>query len=217
MSNAAVWLFDLDDTLHNASAHIFPRINAAMTAYVAKHLEVDTATANALRMQYWHRYGATMLGMVRQHGTNPRHFLHHTHQFEQLEKLVVFDRALLKHLRHLPGRRYLFSNAPRAYLDAILRITGLHRVLHGSFAMEDLGFHPKPQKQAYQTVLRQLKVAPARCIMVEDSLQNLREAKRLGMRTIWISRTTRRPLWVDEKIRSPRQLVLRHRPPQEGP
>jgi len=206
VSNSPVWLFDLDDTLHNASAGIFPRINTAMTAYLAEHLAVDTATANRLRMLYWRRYGATMLGMMRKHGTDPRHFLHHTHQFDNLASLVVFDRALLTHLRHLPGRRYVFSNAPRAYLDAVLRITGLARVLHGSFAMEDLGFHPKPQKQAYQTVLRKLGVAARRCIMVEDSVQNLREAKRLGMRTVWISKATSRPAWVDEKIRSARLL-----------
>lgn len=204
-----VWLFDLDDTLHNASAHIFPRINTAMTTYVAEALAVDAEHANRLRMLYWRRYGATLLGMMRKHGTNPRHFLHHTHQFDNLPQLVVFDRALLHHLRSLPGRRYLFSNAPRAYLDEILRITGLHRVLDGSFAIEDLGFHPKPQRQAYQTVLRTIGVAAHRCIMVEDSVANLREAKRLGMRTVWISRSLRRPEWVDQRIRSVRLLTLK--------
>lgn len=208
MSPSPIWLFDLDDTLHNASAHIFPRINTAMTAYVAEHLKLDHDAANALRMQYWRHYGATMLGMVRRHGTDPHHFLHHTHQFENLADLVVFDRALLSHLRHLPGQRYLFSNAPRRYLDAILRITGLGRVLHGSFSIEDLGLHPKPQPQAYLTVLRKLRVPASRCIMVEDSVANLREAKRLGMRTIWISRQVKRPVWVDQRLPSARLLHL---------
>jgi len=206
VSTVPVWLFDLDDTLHNASAHIFPRINHAMTAYLAEYLAIDTQAANSLRMLYWRRYGATMLGMKRKHGTDPRHFLHHTHQFENLEQLVVFDRALLTHLRHLPGRRYLFSNAPRSYLDAVLHITGLGRVLHGSFSIEDLGFHPKPQKQAYQTVLRQLRVPAQRCVMVEDSASNLREAKRLGMRTVWISASHHRASWVDEQLNSVRLL-----------
>lgn len=208
---APIWLLDLDDTLHNASAHIFPRINTAMTRYVADSLGVDMETANRLRTQYWRRYGATMLGMMRKHGTDPRHFLHHTHQFDNLAQLVVFDPALLRHLRRLPGRRYLFSNAPRAYLDQVLRITGLHRVLHGSFSIEDLGFHPKPQRRAYQTVLRSLGVSARRCIMVEDSVANLREAKRLGMRTVWVSRAAKRPGWVDEIIRDPLELITRTR------
>ena len=29
-----VWIFDLDNTLHNATPHIFPHINSSMTAYL---------------------------------------------------------------------------------------------------------------------------------------------------------------------------------------
>jgi len=33
-----VWLLDLDNTLHDAGTHIMPRVNRAMTQWVAKHL-----------------------------------------------------------------------------------------------------------------------------------------------------------------------------------
>ena len=36
-----LWLFDLDNTLHDASSAIFPSINQAMTSYVARHLNLD--------------------------------------------------------------------------------------------------------------------------------------------------------------------------------
>jgi putative hydrolase of the HAD superfamily len=48
-----VWVFDLDDTLHHASPHIFPHINRAMTAYIERHLALDHAQATALRQHYW--------------------------------------------------------------------------------------------------------------------------------------------------------------------
>lgn len=89
-----VWLFDLDNTLHNASPHIFPHINRSMTAYLMQHLELDEPAANRLRVDYWRRYGATLLGLMRHHGTDPRHFLHDTHQFPDLARMVVFDNAL---------------------------------------------------------------------------------------------------------------------------
>jgi len=41
-----VWVFDLDNTLHNATPHIFPHINRSMTAYVQQHLQLDEAEAN---------------------------------------------------------------------------------------------------------------------------------------------------------------------------
>jgi FMN phosphatase YigB (HAD superfamily) len=57
-----VWLFDLDNTLHNASHAIFPQINLNMNAYIARLLgdagkPADEATVNALRLDYYLRYG----------------------------------------------------------------------------------------------------------------------------------------------------------------
>lgn len=202
-----VWLFDLDNTLHDAGEHIFPHINNAMTTYLAERLGLDLDEACALRLYYWKRYGATLHGMVRHHHTRPAEFLAATHRFDNLRSMVVFDPALLLHLRNLPGRKYIFSNAPRHYLDQIMRITGLNHVMNGSFSIEDLRFHPKPGIVGYQTVLRRLKVRAASCIMVEDTAANLRPAKRLGMRTVWITPTTcPRPNWVDVQIRSVRAL-----------
>ena len=63
------WIFDLDNTLHDARAHIFPQMDRAMTAYVQRALGLDEAAAGALRQEYWRRYGATLLGLMRHHGT----------------------------------------------------------------------------------------------------------------------------------------------------
>ena len=58
------WLFDLDNTLHDASHAIFPAINLNMNAYIAQVLQkgglpADDAAVNAARVTYWQRYGAT--------------------------------------------------------------------------------------------------------------------------------------------------------------
>ncbi|MDO6386952.1 MULTISPECIES: pyrimidine 5'-nucleotidase [unclassified Uliginosibacterium] len=202
-----VWLFDLDNTLHNAGVHIFPHINRAMTVYLARRLDLSHEEASALRMHYWSRFGATLRGMVRNHAERPADFLAATHQFPDLGALLVFDRALLASLRALPGRKYIFSNAPRSYVDEVLRLTGLDHVMDGSFAVEDLGYQPKPQIRAYRAVLRRLKVPASRCIMVEDTAMNLRPAHCLGMRTVWITpHAAPRPLWVDLQLRNARQL-----------
>ena len=41
MQTGRVWLFDLDNTLHNASPHIFPHINRSMRQYIEQHLGLD--------------------------------------------------------------------------------------------------------------------------------------------------------------------------------
>jgi putative hydrolase of the HAD superfamily len=207
MPTRPVWLFDLDNTLHNASPQIFPHINRSMTRYLEQHLGLGLDEANALRMQYWHRYGATMLGLMRHHGTDPDHFLVETHRFDRLHEMMVFERALRGMLRALPGRRIVFSNAPRHYAEAVLEIMGVRRLFEDVVGIEDLDYHPKPGIRAYRSLLQRRRLNAAQCIMLEDSAVNLRTAKRLGMRTVLVGGGLRTPAYVD--LRIPNILALR--------
>jgi putative hydrolase of the HAD superfamily len=201
-----VWLFDLDDTLHDASQHIFPHINRQMTAYVAEHLGLGEEEASALRTAYWRRYGATLLGLMRHHGTVPQHFLTHTHPLPQLARLVVREPALKHALRRLPGRKIVFSNAPRHYAEAVLDALGVRRCFDGICSIEQMRFRPKPGMRGFLHLIRDHRLNPARCIMVEDSAENLKTAKRLGMRTVLIANSPCRPAWVDLRIKSVLEL-----------
>jgi putative hydrolase of the HAD superfamily len=40
-----------------------------------------------------------------------------------------------------------------------------------------------------------LGVAPARCVLVEDTLGHLKAARRVGMGTVWMQRFTRSATW----------------------
>jgi len=204
-----VWLFDLDNTLHNATPHIFPHINRDMTAYLAKALQVSDDEANRLRVDYWQRYGATLTGMMLHHGTDPHHFLWHTHQFHDLDRMVVFERSLKAMLRRLPGRKILFTNAPRHYAEAVLEIMDVQRLFDAVYAIEHLRFRPKPEVQGFLRLLKAERLAPARCIMVEDCAANLRTAKSLGMRTVLVGGAKSAPAWVDLRLKSILELPRR--------
>jgi len=201
-----VWLFDLDNTLHNATPHIFPHINRSMRQYIERHLGVDEREASRIRQDYWVRYGATLLGLMRHHDTDPRHFLWETHQFADLRRMVLFDKPLIHVLRRLPGRKLIFSNAPRHYTDAILDITGLGACFDAIYSVDNLRFQPKPMMAGFRTLLRAEHLDPRRCIMVEDTLANLVTAKKLGMKTVWVSAGLRQSPFVDVKIRAATQL-----------
>ena len=203
------WLFDLDNTLHNASPHIFPHINRAMTAYICEHLAVDEAEASRIRQSYWQRYGATLLGLIRHHNTDPHHFLWHTHQFPDLKRMVVFERGLKAMLRRLPGRKLVFSNAPLHYIEAVLELTGIGGCFDAVYSVERLRFQPKPAPAGFHHLLRAERLNPRRCIMVEDTLPNLLTAKKLGMKTVWVSACTRQPACVDVRLASVLDLPQR--------
>ena len=202
----AVWIFDLDNTLHDARPHIFPHINRSMTAYLQRHLGMDEQAANALRMNYWRRYGATLSGMMRHHGTDPRHFLQDTHQFEDLGSMVMRRPRLRHALRALPGRKLVFSNAPQQYAHEVLRLLCVEDLFDDVFAIEQSRYQPKPQIAGFMRLLRRHRLNPARCVMVEDSAENLLTAKRLGMRTVWVDDTPRAPAYVDAKVKDITEL-----------
>jgi pyrimidine 5'-nucleotidase len=128
-----VFFFDLDDTLHDASHAIFRQIDTRMTDYVERHLEVDRGEANRLRTFYWHRYGATMLGLVRHHAVDPTHFLRETHDFD-VAALVRAERGLTRLFARLPGRKVLLTNAPKAYANEVLRALAVHRHFRAGLA-----------------------------------------------------------------------------------
>ena len=200
--DAKVWLFDLDNTLHDANPHIFPHINRSMTAYIGEFLGVDEAEASRIRQGYWQRYGATLLGLMRHHGTDPRHFLRHTHQIPDLARKVVFEPGLKAMLQRLPGRKIVFSNAPLYYTEAILELTGIAGCFDALYSVERVRFRPKPSIAGFRHLLCAEKLDARRCVLVEDTLANLKTAKRLGMKTVWVSADTRRPPYVDVRIAS---------------
>jgi len=201
-----VWIFDLDNTLHDASAMIFPSMHAQINDYLKRHLGVDEAGANVMRQSFWRRYGTTLKGLMRHYGTDPHHFLRETHQFPELEGMVKHENALRHALARLGGRKLVFSNAPRHYVEQVLRVIGVARWFDAVYSIESTRFRPKPAQQGFHMLLRAHDLDPNRCAFIDDVLENLRTAKRLGMSTVWVSRRARHVPFVDLRVASVREL-----------
>lgn len=204
--HAPIWIFDLDDTLHQASLGIFAHISRMMNRYMERHLGMETEEARRLRLMYWQRYGATLQGLVRHHGVDARHFLHETHPLDELCQWLEWEPTLATTLRRLPGRKFVLSNGPQHYIEGLLHRMQVHQQFEACYGMEKMQFQPKPDRRGFRHLLRAERLNPAHCIMVEDSLPNLCTAKSLGMRTVWINHTARRPAFVDVRISKLSQL-----------
>ncbi len=192
-----VWLFDLDNTLHDAGARIFGELKVTMREFIQRELAVDAEEAVRLNLHYWHRYGATLLGLVRHHGVRPAHFLHETHNLPGLEQHVSGHRHDLAALRRLPGRKFILTNAPRAYALRVLGGLGVLHLFDGVIAIEDMAMfgelRPKPDARMLRSMAVRLGVSPSRCVLVEDTLVHQKAARRVGMGTVWMQRFARRP------------------------
>jgi len=189
---ATTWLFDLDNTLHDASNAAFGAMHVAIGEYVVEHVGVSPEEADQLRQKYWLRYGATLLGLVRHHGIRAAHFLDQTHRLPGLEERLrtsAHDRAALA---HLSGRKFIVTNAPRAYALRVLRTLGLLRHVDGVITIEDMtmfgALRPKPDARMLRRIAARLGVPPRRCVLVEDTLAHLKAARSVGMRAVWMQR-----------------------------
>ncbi len=204
-----VWIFDLDNTLHDASVHIFPSMHAQINAYLKRHLDLDDEGANAMRRRFWELYGTTLKGLMRHYGTDPRRFLRETHEFPELRDMVVHEAALRDALARLGGRKLIFSNAPRHYVEQVLRAMGVGRWFDAVYTIESTRYRPKPALAGFQMLLRAHDLDAHRCAFVDDSLENLRAAKRVGMSTVWVSPRAARPPCVDLRVASVLELPRR--------
>ena len=206
--HSRVWIFDLDDTLHDASAQIFPQLNRAMTQYIMDKLKLEEPQAFRLRQHYWRVYGATLKGLMRHHGADPHHFLSKTHELLELPQMVIKKKRLRHFLQRLPGRKVIFTNAPMSYARRVLDLLGIQDLFEVVFSVESTRFHPKPGIRGFRHVLSRLGVDPGNCVMVEDNAAALRTAKRMGMKTVYISNKLNRPSYVDCRIAN--VLALTH-------
>jgi putative hydrolase of the HAD superfamily len=201
-----VWIFDLDNTLHDAAARIFPAMHGQINAFLQREFGVDEEGANRMRQEFWQRYGTTLNGLMRHHGIHPRRFLAETHVFPELADLVVHENALKHALARLGGMKLVFSNAPRHYVAGVLRAMKLARYFDGVYSIEDARYRGKPALHGFRMLLRKHNLDAHRCAFIDDMPGNLRTAHRLGMSTVWVSAEKRRVPFVDLRVGSVLEL-----------
>lgn len=196
MHSPRLWLFDLDDTLHDASHAIFPAIHVNMNRFIEKTLRdaglpCTNADVDAIRHGYWKRYGATLLGMIRHHRVRPADFLDAAHAFDDLPSMIRTERGIARMLERLPGKKILLTNAPRRYAGNVLRHIRLHRHFSKRVSIESMQVHgrlcPKPSRLLLRKLLAREGIAAHRCMLVDDTWATLKAAKAVGLRTVLVT------------------------------
>lgn len=191
------WLFDLDNTLHDADAGIFESINKQMTQFIADKLDMTLSEASLIRAQYWQNYGATLEGLVRHHNIDASEFLLACHSLTEITPLITAEPKLRANLNRLDGSKVVFSNGPSFYVEHILEELNITDCFEAVFGTDSLGMKLKPQPSTFHLVCEKLNTQPKHCIFVDDSLANVKTAKELGMTAIWFRPNDVLPDWVD--------------------
>ena len=199
------WIFDLDNTLHDAQKKIFPIINQKINQYISKSAKITITEADGLRQKYWNYYGATLEGLIKHHNINPTEFLEETHSLENFEELIVPMPDLIKVLSSINGQKILYTNAPRNYTNKVLQICQIEGYFDGIFSIEDCNFVAKPSITSMKIFLNKYEIKEA--VFVDDVKENLKTANQFGLSTIWLTNEKENPSYIDKKITKLRDLI----------
>jgi putative hydrolase of the HAD superfamily len=216
-------IFDVDDTLYDVNTKFTETRNGtAVYEFMVQYLHFpDVAAAKMVRDEYFERYHATAKGLqiAEQEGRfpplenndfdpdKPRFNVQDlsnywaTHLDYSLlggrKSKLIQDLAELRDISNV--KLIAFSNGPRNYVIRVLKELGLWETIFTAetlFAVDDVLPYCKPEKEAFELIFTKLglDVLPDECIMIEDSMKNIRSAKALGMKTVFVTgSSTKRP------------------------
>jgi putative hydrolase of the HAD superfamily len=198
------WIFDLDNSLYPSSADLFALIDQRMTLFIQQLVGCDPVTARKVQKDYFRDHGTTLAGLMREHGTDPHHFLDFVHDIDLAR--IAADPRLVAALDRLPGRKLVFTNGDEAYARRVLEKLGLGNAFDGLHDIHAMDYVPKPDPGAYARMCARWEIDPTRALFVEDMARNLAPAKALGMTTVWIDNGSEQaeaeadPAFIDYRI-----------------
>ena len=179
-----VWLFDLDNTLYPVEAAFMGLIEKKMTAYVARATGLAHDEAFALQKRYLREHGATLAGLMANHGIDPAAYLDEVHDVS-LDSLIP-DPALREALARLPGRRLVFTNGDAPHAARVLAKLNLADQFEAVFHIASADYLPKPNPKTFDKIVADHAIDPRAAAFFEDSEKNLAPAAAMGMTTVLV-------------------------------
>ncbi|MCS7251039.1 MAG: pyrimidine 5'-nucleotidase [Thermoflexus sp.] len=178
-------ILDLDDTLYPRRSGLMDLISMRIGQYMTERLGLSPDHAEALRREYYARYGTTMRGLMEEYRIDPEDYLAYVHDVP-LDAYLQPNPALDQMLSRIPLTKVIFTNASEEHARRVLERLGVASHFPIILDVRRLEYSNKPDPEAYRRILRHLNAQGPECIFVDDSTRNLRPARALGMITILV-------------------------------
>ena len=181
------WIFDLDNTIYDIKAGVFEKISSRITEYIIRALSITREEANLVRSNMYKKYGLTLTGLMREYGIAPDEYLDYIHDVTHPE--LKYDEQLKVNLNNLIGRKFIYTNASQNHSKNILSVMGIEAEFEKILDIKATKYLPKPDPKSYRIMLKAFGISTDQIrnsIFIEDTAKNLRPAKLLGLKTVWI-------------------------------
>ena len=179
-------LFDLDDTLYSKKTGLMAAIGQRIHLYIQERVGLDPVAARDLRRRYLQTYGTTLKGLQVHYNVDTDEYLAYVHDVP-LGDYLQPDEALDRVLTEIQAEKIVFTNATTEHAHRVLRFLGVEHHFSRIVDLRATNYKNKPRPGAYRCALDILGARPEECLMVEDSVRNLKPAKEMGMITVLVN------------------------------
>ncbi len=191
--NINTLFIDLDDTLYDRSNGLWEAIRGRMGLYMHECIGLPEQEIPTLRRHYFETYGTTLRGLQIHYQVDADEYLTYVHELP-LADFISPDPQLKTLLSGIPQPKWILTNANAEHAQRVLDILGVREYFSGIIDIRAMGFHCKPEPEAYRIALEiALESDPTQCLYLDDSPLNLAPAKEMGMTTILIGHTATSP------------------------
>lgn len=146
---------------------------------------MDSQEARALRHRYMVVYGTTMAGLLHHQCIDPDDYLPYVHDIP-VQRYLRTNHELDRVLESIALPKAIWTNSTRAHAERVLRALGIRHHFSPILDVRDMGYVSKPAPELYPRLLKMLGAEGPECILVEDSVRNLRPAQPLDMITVLV-------------------------------
>ena len=178
-------LFDLDNTLYPRACGLFHLIEERIKEYLRVRLNLTYDEAAALRRQYLHAYGFTLVGLMKHNRVDPDDYLAFVHEVD-VEGVLAEDRGLARMMSCIPLEKVIVTNGTERHAQRVIRSLGVESFFSHIFDIAFMQYCPKPHRSTFHRVLDHLGVTGDACLMLDDHVPTLATARALGMTTIYV-------------------------------
>jgi putative hydrolase of the HAD superfamily len=181
------WIFDLDNTIYDIKAGLFVKISERITEYIMTMLSFTREEANLVRSNMYKKYGLTLTGLMREYEIDPDEYLDFIHDVTHPE--LKYEKQLKLSLKNLSGRKFIYTNASQDHAKNILSAMGIEAEFEKILDIKATQYVPKPDPKSYEIMLKSFGIFSNQIensIFIEDTAKNLKPAKLLGLKTVWM-------------------------------
>lgn len=200
MRSFSTVFIDLDQTIYPSSSGIWEDVADRINTYLELELKLTPQQALELRRRFYRTYGTTLRGLQHEASVDPIGYMEFIHDVP-IEQKIPSDPDLPGLLTSITVPKYIFTNASIDHAERVLRHLKIENCFDGIIDIIRLAYFNKPDAEAYRRALELAgDPAPQDCVLLDDSLKNLRAGSRMGMTTVHVGTNQDEEFTPDHQI-----------------